>query len=72
MSTTPSISQAQEDGRELVRAVLRVETAVRELPSRQYIGWENDDTAEFEQRLDDREADRQRGKFAKPRANPPP
>jgi len=54
----------------LVQAISRVEAAVqeardavRELPNRQYIGWDNGDTAEVEQRLGDREADRQRGQI---------
>jgi len=52
----------------LVQAVNRVEAAVQEardavqaLPSRQYIAWEMDDTAQLEQRLDERVDDRNRG-----------
>jgi hypothetical protein len=45
-------------GQELMRAVNRVEDAVRSLPSWQYIGWDQDDTAELEQRLDERGSDR--------------
>jgi hypothetical protein len=48
-------------GRELIQAVGRVEDAVRGLPSRQYIAWEEDDTANIEQRLGERAADRSGG-----------
>jgi hypothetical protein len=48
-------------GQELVKAVNRVEDAVRALPSRQYIGWEDEDTAHVEEKLNDRVDDRARG-----------
>ena len=51
----------QQDGCEVVQAVLRVEKAVRKLPDRQFIGWDNDDTAEVEQHLGEREANCRRG-----------
>jgi hypothetical protein len=57
----PSVNTGNAAGQELVRAVNRVEDAVRSLPSRQYIGWDQDDTAELEQRLDDRASDRANG-----------
>jgi len=52
---------ANAAGQELVRAVGRVEDAVRALPSRQYIAWQQDDTANVEDALSDRAADRQQG-----------
>jgi hypothetical protein len=36
----PSVYTGNAPGQELVRAVNRVEDAVRSLPSRQYIGWD--------------------------------
>jgi hypothetical protein len=57
----PSVNTGNAAGQELVRAVNRVEDAVRSLPSRQYIGWDQDDTAELEQRLDDQASDRANG-----------
>jgi hypothetical protein len=48
-------------GQELVQAVNRVEDAVRGLPSRQYIGWQDEDTAHIEEKLNDRVDDRERG-----------
>ncbi|UOQ96598.1 hypothetical protein MUN81_15285 [Hymenobacter sp. 5317J-9] len=44
---------------DVVQAINRVESAVRGLPSRQYIQWTDEDTVNVEDRLEAREADRQ-------------
>ena len=60
-AASPAAGGTNAAGQELIQAVHRVEDAVRALPSRQYIGWEQDDTAEIEQRLSDRATDRNDG-----------
>ncbi|RZK30519.1 MAG: hypothetical protein EOO63_06530, partial [Hymenobacter sp.] len=46
----------------LVQAVNQVEQTVKSLPGWQYIAWDQDNTAELEQRLDERASDRTAGK----------
>lgn len=55
--TLPSATGAAggSSSQELVQAVNRVESAVRSLPSRQYVAWTDDDTANVEDALDERE-----------------
>ena len=55
------VAPANAAGQELIQAVRETRDAVRALPGRQYIAWDQDDTAELEQRLDDRADDRNRG-----------
>ncbi len=55
----PSVAGASASGQELIRAVERVEDAVRALPSRQYIGWDQTDTAAIELELNYRAQDRE-------------
>jgi hypothetical protein len=51
----------QAASQELVQAINRVGDAVRALTNWQYIGWDQDNTAELEQRLDDRASGRANG-----------
>jgi hypothetical protein len=48
-------------GQELVQVMRETRDAVRDLPSRQYITWEDEDTAHVEEKLNDRVDDRARG-----------
>jgi hypothetical protein len=57
----PSTTSARADGQELVQLLRETRDAIRALPSRQYIGWDQDDTAEIEQRLNERIEDRTAG-----------
>ena len=54
---------SSEGSQELVQAVNRVESAVRALPSRQYIAWDSEDTANVEEALDERVAVRSSNKI---------
>jgi hypothetical protein len=55
----PATGSSGGGNQELVQAVQRVETAVRALPSRQYIAWTPEDSAYLENELDDREQTRE-------------
>jgi hypothetical protein len=59
----PSVVSANASSQELVQAVYRVEDAVRALPSRirAVIDWSQDDTANIEDALGERKADRAEG-----------
>jgi hypothetical protein len=52
---------AGADSQELVQLLRETRDAIRALPSRQYIGWDQDDTAALEQRLEERVQDRAAG-----------
>jgi hypothetical protein len=61
-SPTPSATtSAKADGQELVQLLRETRDAIRALPNRQYIGWDQEDTAEIEQRLNERAEDRNAG-----------
>ncbi|MGI4762533.1 MAG: hypothetical protein ACRYF0_17610 [Janthinobacterium lividum] len=62
-SASPGTASGSAASQELVRAVHRVEDAVRALPSRirAVIDWSQDDTANIEDALNEREADRAQG-----------
>jgi hypothetical protein len=55
-ASTPATAKA--DSQELAQLLRETRDAIRELPNRQYIGWGQEDTAEVEQRLKERVADR--------------
>ena len=58
-ASTPATAKAEDQ--ELAQLLRETRDAIRELPSRQYIGWGQDDTAEIEQRLNERQNDRADG-----------
>jgi hypothetical protein len=58
-SPAPSTqTSAKADSKELVQLLRENRDAIRALPSRQYIGWDQEDTAELEERLNERAEDR--------------
>ena len=59
--TLPAAGSTRADSQELVQLLRETRDAIRALPSRQYIGWDQDDTAEIEQRLNERLEDRRNG-----------
>ena len=58
-ASTPATAKA--DSQELVQLLRETRDAIRALPSRQYIGWDQDDTSEIEERLNERIQDRLAG-----------
>jgi hypothetical protein len=58
-ASTPATAKA--DSQELAQLLRETRDAIRALPSRQYIGWDQEDTAEIEERLDERIKDRLAG-----------
>lgn len=62
-SAAPTVASASASNQELVQAVARVENAIRTLPTRlqAFINWSQDDTANVEEALGERAADRAQG-----------
>jgi hypothetical protein len=56
---TSSLSTARGDNQELVQLLRETRDAIKDLSSRQYIAWDQQDTAELEDRLGERADDRE-------------
>ena len=61
--TPPATTSARAEGQELVQLLRETRDAIRALPNRQFIGWDQEDTAELEQRLNEHAEDRAAGQI---------